>query len=150
MKIASLLSQHAGRAPSKPAVIYGDDVLTFGELERQSNRMANALLAKGLRQGDRVILYVGNSLELVVAIAALWKAGALPIPITTWTVGRELAFLVSDSKPFAVLYGPEQIAEVGITCDCTTASTSFNVQLPIRVSRWPGPMQATAAGGSAG
>ncbi len=112
MKIASLLSQHAGRAPSKPAVIYGDDVLTFGELERQSNRMANALLAKGLRQGDRVILYVGNSLELVVAIAALWKAGALPIPITTWTVGRELAFLVSDSKPFAVLYGPEQIAEV--------------------------------------
>ncbi|MDP6873527.1 MAG: class I adenylate-forming enzyme family protein [Alphaproteobacteria bacterium] len=112
MKIASLLSQHAGRTPNKAAVIYGDDILTFGELDRQSNRMANALLAKGLRQGDRVILYVGNSLELVVAIAALWKAGALPIPITTWTVGRELAFLVSDSKPFAVLYGPEQTVEV--------------------------------------
>ncbi len=112
MKIAGLLSQHAGRTPDKAAVIYGDDVLSFGELDRQSNRMANALLAKGLHQGDRVILYVGNSLELVVAVAALWKAGALPIPITTWTVGRELAFLVSDSKPFAVLYGPEQIEEV--------------------------------------
>ena len=76
MKIAGLLSQHAGRTPDKAAVIYGDDVLSFGELDRQSNRMANALLAKGLHQGDRVILYVGNSLELVVAVAALWKAGA--------------------------------------------------------------------------
>jgi len=74
--------------------------------------MANALLSKGLAQGDRVILYVGNSLELVVAVAALWKVGALPIPITTWTVGRELAFLVADSKPFAVLYGPDQEAAV--------------------------------------
>jgi long-chain acyl-CoA synthetase len=69
-------------------------------------------LSKGLAQGDRVILYVGNSLELVVAVAALWKVGALPIPITTWTVGRELAFLVADSKPFAVLYGPDQEAAV--------------------------------------
>ena len=74
--------------------------------------MANALLAEGLKPGDRVILYVGNSVELVVAVAALWKAGALPIPITTWTVGRELAFLVSDAKPFAVLYGPEQLDAV--------------------------------------
>ncbi len=112
MKIGTLLSQHARQAPDKVAIFLGDDVLTFGELDRRSNRMANALLAKGMRQGDRVILYVGNSVELVVAIAALWKAGALPIPITTWTVGRELAFLVSDSEPFAVLYGPEQATAV--------------------------------------
>jgi long-chain acyl-CoA synthetase len=112
MKIGLLLRQHARRTPDKPAIILGDAALTFGELDRQSDRMANALLSKGLAHGDRVILYVGNSLELVVAVAALWKAGALPIPITTWTVGRELAFLVADSKPFAVLYGPDQEAAV--------------------------------------
>ena len=112
MKVGLLLSQHARRSPDKVAIVYGDQVLSFGTLDRQSNRMANALLAKGLKQGDRVILYVGNSVELVVAVAALWKAGALPIPITTWTVGRELAFLVSDCKPFAVLYGPEQMDAV--------------------------------------
>lgn len=112
MKIGLLLSQHARREPEKPAIVYDGDVLTFGALDRQSNRMANALRAEGLKPGDRVILYVGNSVALVVAVAALWKAGALPVPITTWTVGRELAFLVSDSKPFAVLYGPEQSAAV--------------------------------------
>ena len=112
MKIGLLLSQHARRVPDKPAIVYGDEVLTFGDLDRQSNRMANALRARGLKAGDRVILYVGNSVALVVAVAALWKAGALPIPITTWTVGRELAFLVSDAKPFAVLYGPDQLDAV--------------------------------------
>ncbi len=112
MKIGLLLSQHARRSPDKAAIVYGEEVLTFGDLGRRSDRMANALLAEGLKQGDRVILYVGNSLELVIAIAALWKAGAQPIPITTWTVGRELAFLVSDAKPFAVLYGPEQLDAV--------------------------------------
>lgn len=112
MKIGLLLSQHARRAPDKPAIVYGEETLTFGALDRQSNRMANALLAEGLKPGDRVILYVGNSVELVIAVAALWKAGALPIPITTWTVGRELAFLVSDAKPFAVLYGSEQVEAV--------------------------------------
>ena len=112
MKIGLLLSQHACRVPDKTAIVYGDEVLTFEVLDRQSNRMANALLAEGLKPGDRVILYVGNSVALVVAVAALWKAGALPIPITTWTVGRELAFLVSDAKPFAVLYGPEQLDAV--------------------------------------
>jgi len=108
MKIGLLLSQHARRTPDKQAIVYGEENLTFGTLDRQSDRMANALLAEGLKPSDRVILYVGNSVELVVAVAALWKAGALPIPITTWTVGRELAFMVSDAKPFAVLYGPEQ------------------------------------------
>jgi len=112
MKIGLFLSQHARRVPDKPAVILGERMLTFGMLDEQSNRMANALLAKGLKQGDRVALYVGNTIELVVAVAALWKAGALPIPITTWTVGRELAFVVDDAKPFAILYGTEQAEQV--------------------------------------
>ena len=75
MKIGLFLSQHARRVPDKPAVILGERMLTFGMLDEQSNRMANALLAKGLKQGDRVALYVGNTIELVVAVAALWKAG---------------------------------------------------------------------------
>ncbi|MEC9152693.1 MAG: class I adenylate-forming enzyme family protein, partial [Pseudomonadota bacterium] len=112
MKIGLFLSQHARRVPGKPAVILGKRMLTFGMLDEQSNRMANALLAKGLKPGDRVALYVGNTIELVVAVAALWKAGALPIPITTWTVGRELAFVVDDAKPFAILYGTEQAEQV--------------------------------------
>ena len=112
MKIGLFLSQHARRVPDKPAVILGERMLTFGMLDEQSNRMANALLAKGLKQGDRVALYVGNTIELVVAVAALWKAGALPIPITTWTVGRELAFVVDDAKHFAILYGTEQADQV--------------------------------------
>ena len=57
MKIGLLLSQHACRVPDKTAIVYGDEVLTFEVLDRQSNRMANALLAEGLKPGDRVWIF---------------------------------------------------------------------------------------------
>ena len=53
--------------------------------------MANALLTKGLAQGDRVILYVSNSLELVVAVAALsfgkWRFGVAGDLLWAWRLG---------------------------------------------------------------
>jgi len=53
--------------------------------------MANALLTKGLAQGDRVILYVSNSLELVVAVAALsfgkWRFGVAGALWRAWRLG---------------------------------------------------------------
>lgn len=112
MKIGDILSANAARRPDRPAVILGDRRLTFAELDARSDRLANALLDHGLQVGDRVILYVGNSVELVELIAAVWKAGGLAVPITTWIVGHELAFMVGDCKPFAVVYGPAQAGNV--------------------------------------
>jgi long-chain acyl-CoA synthetase len=103
-----MLTQHAIHHPDRPAVVFDDQVLSFAELDRRSTRLAQALITLGLRPGDRVILYVGNSLDLVEAIAAVWKAGGLIVPITPWMVGRELAFMVGDCQPFAILYGPQQ------------------------------------------
>ena len=103
---------HAARHPDRPAIILGDQILSFHVLDTRSNRLANALIDRGLRPGDRVILYVGNSLALVEAIAAVWKAGGITVPITPWIVGPELAFMVGDCQPFAILYGPEQTAHV--------------------------------------
>lgn len=117
MKIGNILSANAARRPDRAAVIFGDRSLTFGELDARSDRLANALLARGLSVGDRVILYVGNSLELVEMIAAVWKAGGLAVPITTWIVGRELAFMVGDCRPFAVVYGPAQSDNVDQALD---------------------------------
>jgi acyl-CoA synthetase (AMP-forming)/AMP-acid ligase II len=112
MHIGTILNHHAMRHPDRPAVILGDQTLSFYTLDTRSNRLANALIDCGLKPGDRVILYVGNSLALVEAIAAVWKAGGITVPITPWIVGPELAFLVGDCQPFAILYGPEQTAHV--------------------------------------
>ena len=112
MHIGTILHHHAARHPERPAVIFGDQTLSFHTLDTRSNQLANALIDRGLKPGDRVILYVGNSLALVEAIAAVWKAGGLTVPITPWIVGPELAFMVGDCQPFAILYGPEQTEHV--------------------------------------
>jgi long-chain acyl-CoA synthetase len=114
MKIGTLLSQRAVRHPERTAVILGERRLSFQTLDTRSQRLANALVAHGLTPGDRVVLYVGNSVELVEAIAAVWKAGGVVVPVTTWLVGPELAFMVDDCQPFAVIYGPEQAAHVDV------------------------------------
>ena len=108
MKIGSYLSTNAKLRPDRLAVVYGERTLTFRELDARSNRLANALRDRGLKEGDRVILYVGNSLELVETIAAIWKAGGIAVPITTWIVGAELSFMANDCEPFAIVHGPDQ------------------------------------------
>ncbi len=112
MHTGTILHQHAIRHPERPAVIFGDRTLTFQELDTGSNQLANALIDCGLKPGDRVVLYVGNSLALIEVIAAVWKAGGITVPITPWIVGPELAFMVGDCQPFAIFYGPEQTEHV--------------------------------------
>ncbi|PON14084.1 hypothetical protein C2W62_30935 [Candidatus Entotheonella serta] len=117
MKVGTFLSQRATCHPDRTAVIFGDQQRSFRELDTRSHRLAHALIDGGLKPGARVILYIGNSVELVEAIAAVWKAGGVVIPVTTWLVGRELGFMVEDCQPFAMLYGPEQTAQVDIALE---------------------------------
>ena len=64
--------------------------------------MANALLTKGLAQGDRVILYVSNSLELVVAVAALsfgkWRFGVAGDLLWAWRLGALEMTVISKAE----------------------------------------------------
>jgi long-chain acyl-CoA synthetase len=98
-------------------VIFGNRTLSFQTLEARSHRLGNALIARGFKPGDRVMLYIGNSVELVEAIAAVWKAGGVAVPITTWLVGRELAFMVEDCQPCTIVYGPEQAEHIDVALD---------------------------------
>ncbi len=114
MKIGTLLSHRARRHPARTAVIFGEQRRSFQDLDARSLRLAHALVNRGLKPGDRVILYIGNSIELIEAIAAVWKAGGVVVPVTTWLVGRELGFMVDDCQPFAMVYGPDQAEQAAI------------------------------------
>jgi len=112
MKVGTMFDGNASRHPDKPAVILGHEQITFGALAETSSRVAHGLRQRGLKVGDRVVVYAGNTLELLQAIFGIWKAGGMVVPVTTWIVGRELAYMVGDCKPWAVVHGPEQAAAV--------------------------------------
>ncbi|HEU0007020.1 MAG TPA: AMP-binding protein [Terriglobia bacterium] len=76
---------------------------TFGELDVRSNRLAHLLEQRGLRQGDRLVVYLANRIELIDLYLACAKSGILFVPINVLYREREVAHLVRDAEPKAVV-----------------------------------------------
>ena len=98
------LREVAREVASKPALIAGDRVMTYGELDAASERLAGALARRGVGHGDRVTLFMPNAIEFVVAFYGTLKAGAVVNPINAQSKEREVRFQVEDSGAKAVLY----------------------------------------------
>ncbi|MES1264878.1 MAG: AMP-binding protein, partial [Variovorax sp.] len=69
--------------PDAVALVFDGETLTFAELERGANRVANTLLAHGVRPGERVGLYVERGFELIFALLGVAKSGAAYVPLDT-------------------------------------------------------------------
>ncbi|MFG2720054.1 class I adenylate-forming enzyme family protein [Streptomyces sp. NPDC048416] len=81
MNLGMYLSRSARHWPQAPALVCGDRVWTFTDLDRAANRLACALAARGLRPGDAVACLAWNRGELVEVEFALYKAGLTRAPI---------------------------------------------------------------------
>ena len=84
--------------------------ITYGELNQDSSRMANTFLDRGVRKGDRVVLYLPKSLGFVVAHLALQKIGAIGVPLNPGFKKSEMAYLLEDTGAKLVLSGSQQEA----------------------------------------
>uniref|UniRef100_UPI001A9F6EC1 AMP-binding protein n=1 Tax=Pseudomonas sp. 100_A TaxID=2813571 RepID=UPI001A9F6EC1 len=70
---------------------------TYAEMDRASNRYANALLAFGLRKGDRVGVMLSNRIEFPMLWFALAKVGAVMVPINVRYTPREIEYVLTDT-----------------------------------------------------
>ncbi|MBI4788408.1 MAG: long-chain fatty acid--CoA ligase [Chloroflexi bacterium] len=101
----AFLEDVATQSPDKTATIFGgvaqdallDAKLSYSELNDQTNRLANALTALGVKKGDRVALYLPNCPQFVIAYYAILKLGAIVAPNNPMYVPRELEFQLNDS-----------------------------------------------------
>jgi malonyl-CoA/methylmalonyl-CoA synthetase len=76
---------------------------TFGELETRSNRMAAALRSRGFEKGDRLCVQLANRVELIDLYLACVKLGVIFVPINVLYREREVAHIVNDAEPRAVI-----------------------------------------------
>jgi malonyl-CoA/methylmalonyl-CoA synthetase len=72
---------------------------TFGEIDARSNRIANALKAGGLAEGDRVAVYLANRIELIDIYLACVKLGLIFVPINILYREREMSHILRDAEP---------------------------------------------------
>ena len=76
---------------------------TFGDVERRSNRIANALRARGFAKGDRLCVYLANRIELIDLFLACVKLGVIFVPINILYREREIAHITADAEPREVI-----------------------------------------------
>ncbi len=90
----SFLDRH-----EKVALDFQSATYTYGELNERSNRMANLLLSKGLQKGDRLCLYLENSVEFIDLYVACLKIGVIVVPVNILYRDREISHIVNDASP---------------------------------------------------
>ena len=96
--VTELFEQQVEMSPHSIAVRINDISVTYRELNDQADRLANYLKRKGVGTGDLVGVAVPRSVEVVVAILAVLKAGAAYLPLDTGYPKRRLQYLLKDSR----------------------------------------------------
>jgi bile acid-coenzyme A ligase len=101
--IGTAFTRLAADKPDAPALTCGLDTLTRRELEEHANRFAWALCGHQVGVGDRVAIVLPNGPEFVIALLAIWKAGATPLPVAPAMPDAERAAVLSLADPKVVI-----------------------------------------------
>ena len=94
--VSDFLPNSAARFPDKVALVCDGQRLTYAQIERRANRMANGLLALGVQRGERIAVWMHNSVEAVIAIFAILKAGGTFTVVNPTTRLDKLAYHLSE------------------------------------------------------
>jgi len=115
LQLEAFLEQSARRLPQKSALVFGEQRLTYAEVEARCNRLAHGLLAAGVERGDRVAIYLDNSVEAVISVFAVLKAGAVFVMVNPTTKVEKLTWILNNCQAKA-LVAPAQ--KLGVLDDC--------------------------------
>ncbi|HUF93669.1 MAG TPA: AMP-binding protein [Candidatus Limnocylindria bacterium] len=112
MQVEDFLEHSARRRPDTTALICEGRRVTYAMLDRQANGLAHALLDAGVRRGDRVAVYLENSVEAVTALFAILKTNAVFVIINPTTKADKVAYLVNDCGAAALVSDDRRLASL--------------------------------------
>jgi fatty-acyl-CoA synthase len=101
--LGALVDEMAAIRPDSDAVVFRDERLTYAALRDRADALARALLALGVRKGDRVAVLLPNRPEWLVTAVAAAKIGAVTAAISTFSTPRELAWTLEHARPRVVV-----------------------------------------------
>ncbi|NPE50869.1 amino acid adenylation domain-containing protein, partial [Dickeya dadantii] len=101
--IHQCFEQQAARQPDAVAVVFENESLSYGELNRRANRLAHWLTEWGVRPDNRVAMALERSPELIVALLATLKAGGAYVPLDPGYPTERLQYMLADSAPVVLI-----------------------------------------------
>ena len=110
--IHHLLERSAQRSPENAALICGRNEYTYRYIDNSANRLAALLVQIGLNRQDRVVIFLDNSLESVVALFGILKAGGVVVPLNPELKPTKLQYILRDTGAFALIAATQKAATV--------------------------------------
>ena len=89
--------------PDRSALIYLGQRFTYAKLKDLSERFAGALLSMGVGKGDRVMIYIPNSVQWVIAFLCIQKIGAVIVPVAPIYTSHEISYMIKDADVETVI-----------------------------------------------
>lgn len=101
--VPGLIEAQCRRTPEADALVFGEQTLTYGELDACVDRLARSLRGRGVRRGEAVGVYLERSVEFVVTALAVFKIGAHYVPLDVTLPAARTEFLLEDADPVLVV-----------------------------------------------
>jgi len=93
----SRFDRMSAKYPGHTAVIYLGERFSYEQLRKLSERLAGALQEMGIKKGDRVLIYISNCIQWVIAFLGIQKLGAVIVPVSPIYTSYELDYMIRDS-----------------------------------------------------
>ncbi len=133
--VRELIETRTRELADKVYLVFQDQELTFGQIDKRVNQVANGLRESGVTKGDRVALFIRNCPEFIYAWWAILKLGAVMVPVNLRLTASEAAYILNHSEAETVVLGEESsplLPELKQACS--------------RVTNWFGVGQGSEAG----
>jgi fatty-acyl-CoA synthase len=126
LTLSRLLIEAIRRHGDRPAIRQAERTVSYRELDRQSDRLAAFLCARGISRGDHVALHLRNCIEYAVADLAILKIGAVKVPLNEFMAESELAYCLTHSNTQAMISHPS------LPCPRPDQLTNLRVHVELR------------------
>jgi len=98
-----LLSDQAEKIPEKTAVSFGDQKISYKQLNERANQLARLLIANGVKPGDRVAFALDRSIDVLVALLGIMKSGGVYVPLDPQFPLNRINYMLDDSQALVLL-----------------------------------------------
>ncbi len=108
--LTEYLRAWAKKQPEHPAVIFYGYVMSYADLDKQSDRFASLLMSKGVKKGDRVAVFMPNCPQFHIVFFGILKLGAVHVPVSPLSRAFELSYELNDTDA-EVIVAQDQLIE---------------------------------------
>ncbi len=110
--VANLLKDRASSFPNKPYLIFGEKSISYQDFDRYTDCLAAGLQQIGIKQRENVAVLLPNSLEIIHTYMALWKIGAIAVPISTILLPHEWVYYFTSSQAKVLVTNPDFLEKI--------------------------------------